>query len=186
MKIFKIIQKHYAVLGIGPPNQLAQKNAFNVRILIGFSLFGYLIASQLVYIFRVANGFIDYIVCICSTSAGIIVFIGFLSIVFQKSTLFKSIKNMEKLINSSKPCQGASILLRKLKWFISIGCKYPESKVFFLKTNRQVERLSEIIFMVMIKIAVHLLMLPKCIASFCDYFMTDAGRDSFILPFPMW
>lgn len=55
-----------------------------------------------------------------------------------------------------------------------------------MKTSRQVERLSRIIFLLFVKIALQLVMIPKCIASFSTYFMTDLGPDSFDLPAPMW
>lgn len=67
-----------------------------------------------------------------------------------------------------------------------LGCKYPKSRRFFLKTNRQAERLSEIVFTVVVKICVQLTILPKFVASLCVYFFTDAGRDSFQLPLPIW
>lgn len=67
-----------------------------------------------------------------------------------------------------------------------LGCKYPKSRRFFLKTRRQVERLSDVVFKAVIKIAVQFLMLPKCLVSYGVYFMTDSGSDSFELPVPMW
>lgn len=56
----------------------------------------------------------------------------------------------------------------------------------FEKTNQRVEKMSDFVFMVVAKIAVQCAILPKCIGSFGDYFMSDLGRDAFQLPFPMW
>lgn len=67
-----------------------------------------------------------------------------------------------------------------------VGCKYPKSRRFFWRINRQVEQLSEIIFKVIVKIALQCLMLPRSIASYSIYFFTDAGIESFQLPFTMW
>ena len=67
-----------------------------------------------------------------------------------------------------------------------LGCKYPESWRFFSKINEQVERLSGIVFMIVGKIALQFVMLPTCIASFGNYFLTDLGSDSFQLPIPIW
>lgn len=67
-----------------------------------------------------------------------------------------------------------------------LGCVYPQSKQFFFKANGQVERVCEIVLMVLMKIQLQLFMLPKCVASFSAYFFTDAGDESFQLPCPMW
>lgn len=104
MKIFTLIQTHYATLGIDrPSNQSTQTNPINNRILFGFSLFGCLISSQFVYIFCVANGFMDYIVCTCVTSESIIICVCLAAIVFRKAKLFGCIDNIEKLTNASEP-----------------------------------------------------------------------------------
>lgn len=66
------------------------------------------------------------------------------------------------------------------------GCKYLNSKRFFVKANRQVERSSEIIFTLLMKIALQCYMLPKCVVSFGAYFFIDLGGESFQLPLPMW
>lgn len=55
-----------------------------------------------------------------------------------------------------------------------------------MKTNQKVERLCEIVFMVFMKVAIQLIVLPKCIASFVAYFVGGLGSDSFELPVPMW
>lgn len=66
------------------------------------------------------------------------------------------------------------------------GCEYPRAEELFLKTNQRVERLSEIVFTAYLKILVQFVMLPKCIVSFCLYFIVDRGRDSFYLPIVLW
>ena len=68
-----------------------------------------------------------------------------------------------------------------------LGCrKRLKSRLLFFETNRKVEKLSEMIVFVIMKIALQCSILPKCIASIVDYFITDLGRDSFELPFPFW
>lgn len=195
MKIFRIIQKQYAIVGIGPYEQFTQKCPVNGREFLGFLLFGCLILTQLVYIYRVASSFMEYIVCICSVSGGIIVFVCFAAIVFGKISLFECIGWIENLIEISKMQSYRNYLY---KWFIlntisfqtlksfTSGCKYPISEAFFFKANQQIERLSEIVFMAMLKVLLQLLLLPKCIASFGIYFTTDSGSDSFQLPIPLW
>lgn len=67
-----------------------------------------------------------------------------------------------------------------------LGSRYPKSERLFLKTNQQVERMSEIVFMVMMKIALPIFLLPTCIISFSRYFFIDSRTDSFKSTFPMW
>lgn len=102
MKIFRNVQKRYKTLGIIPSNQSAQKCSFNTRIIVGFCLFAYLIVAQFVYILQVATGFMQYMGCICSASAGTIVFVCFAAVVLRKTTLFECIDQIEKLINTSE------------------------------------------------------------------------------------
>lgn len=74
----------------------------------------------------------------------------------------------------------------KIQNYRNSGCKYPKSRRFFIKINRQVELLCEYVFTVVVKIALQFVMLPKCIGSYAIYFITDSGRDSFQLPIPLW
>lgn len=95
MKIFQTLRKQLAIVGISPSNQ-----SFNERVFFGFSLFGCSVSSQFVYIY-VANSLMDSMECICSLSAGIIIFVCFVAVIFRKSTLFESVDNFEKLIDTS-------------------------------------------------------------------------------------
>lgn len=103
MKIFQTIQTHYAILGItNTTHQSTQKHPFSIRVFMGFLLFGSLNVLDFVYIFRVANGFTDYMNSICAASTSIIFSITFAAIVFRKSTLFGSIDSLEQLIDTSE------------------------------------------------------------------------------------
>lgn len=103
MKIFQTVRKQYVIVGINLSNQWTQKYPFSKRVLFGFLLFGYLILSQFVYSFHVADGFMEYVECVSSTSAGILVFVCFAAIDFRKTTLFEIIDNIEKLVDTSEP-----------------------------------------------------------------------------------
>lgn len=70
--------------------------------------------------------------------------------------------------------------------FKILGAKYPKSKKFLMKTVQQIELVGEMSYLLMIKILLQLVMLPKCIVSYCAYFISDSGRDSFQLPYPFW
>lgn len=192
MKIFQTIQTQYSILGVCPPNQSTQKFSVIWRYLVGFSLFVYLILSQFLYMVHVASGFMEYVQLICAISGTLLLFFGLAAIGFRKSTLFEIIDRIEKLIATSETTinhlffEFNFILRIKRNLCVFLGFKYPKSKAFFLKTNRQVERLSEIIFMLIMKIGLPGFMLPKCIVSLTVYIRTDTGRDAFELPIPMW
>lgn len=102
MKALTITQKHYAILGINSSNESTEKLTFNNRILFGFFLFGFTAACQFMFILFVANGFMEYMDCVCSLSATVLIFVCFAANVFRKATLFECIHNIEKLINASK------------------------------------------------------------------------------------
>lgn len=187
MKIFQTVQRHYAILGISSSNQLNEL----CKIVLFFFTFGCSIVLQFLYIFRVANGFMDYVEGICMTSSSIITFVSFSAIVFKKPVLFECIDNIERLINKSKSPYFQIVVIELfhskteiILWVL--GYAYPKSDALFLKTNLQVEQLCEFIFTLLVKILLQIVMLPKCIGSFGVYFFTDSGRDSFELPIPSW
>lgn len=103
MKMFDTIQNRYEVLGISPSNQWTQKLSFNGRVQFGFTLFGYVFASQFVYTFLVANGFMEYMECTSSILAGFVMFMCFVAIVLRRTLLFETIGNAEKILDTSKP-----------------------------------------------------------------------------------
>lgn len=96
MKIFGIIQMHYAILGISSSNQ------YSGRVLRSFILFGFSIAAHFVYMFRVADGFMELVESICATFGNIIMFVCFAAIAFKKKLLFECIDKIEKLIGTRK------------------------------------------------------------------------------------
>lgn len=101
MKVFKIVQRQYALLGISnATKQPTQNGPFNERILFGFLLQGCALLSSILYILWEVNGFLDYMVSICTISANSLVFVCFMANVSQKTTLFACIKRIEKLIDS--------------------------------------------------------------------------------------
>lgn len=195
MKVFHRIRKQYAMLGISPSsNQSTQNYLINGKILSGFLLFGCLISSQLACILCVASGFMDYVVCICATSASIIYSVCFTAVVCRKTTMFECFDRMEELVNTSEPfLKIRSTFLMQLHFenltkmncmFSILGSRYPESKRFFSKASRQVERLSKNIFTVIMKIVLPCFMLPTCVVVLSIYFVSDSGSDSFELPYP--
>lgn len=102
MKIFETIQRHYNSLGISSSHQLIQKYPFNARIFIGFLIFGVNAVSQFIYIVFVASDFMEYMNVICASSGSTIIFVCYAAIVYKKNRLFKTIDNIEQLIDSSE------------------------------------------------------------------------------------
>lgn len=195
MKIFEKAKMHYATLGISPSNQSIQNDPFNKKVLFGFLLFGCLLSSQFVYICRVNtnSGFMEYTNIICTASASALMFICFAVIFIRKAALFDCIDSTQIFIDISKAVDNWKLKISQIQFHSKnrthlciSGCAHPKSRKFFLKICQQTERLSEIIFMVVQKIPLQLVMLPKFIVSFGVYFITNSGSSSFQLPFPMW
>lgn len=103
MKFFQTVRKQFAVVGISSTSdQSTQKYPYNEKVLLTFLTYGCTLVSQTVYIFCVASGFMEYMECVSALFAGTIIFVCFAAIVFKKRTLFESIDDIEKLIDSSK------------------------------------------------------------------------------------
>lgn len=101
MKLFRSTQKSFAALGI-TPNQCVQMHAFNGKNLT--ILFLYLLSCIFffVYFFYVANNFREYVISIYMTSAAVVVAINYTTLVYHSLNVFKFIKNVEKMIDTSK------------------------------------------------------------------------------------
>lgn len=99
MKVFQTLQKQYEILGLSSSNQ---STSFSKRVFFVFSLYAYLLASQFVYIYHVASGFMGYMECICATLSSIIMFVCFAAVAFRRSIFFNTIDNIENLIETSK------------------------------------------------------------------------------------
>lgn len=103
LQIFQTVQRQYAILGISSSHQSNRKYPFSERVLFGFLLFGCNIVSHAVYIFHVADGFMEYVECICVTSGSILIYIGFAAIVLGQTAIFETIDKIGKLIDTSEP-----------------------------------------------------------------------------------
>lgn len=177
----------FQIIGVSPSNQAIRKYPFDERVLSVFLSIASYVILQCVYMFHGANSFMAQVECICSLFGAIMIFACFAAIEFRETTLFQSIGNIERLVDTSKT---TSNFWNKLVYFprftFILGSKYRKSKALFAKTTCQVERLSAIVFLVLVKITVPLVVLPKFIISFVVYFLTNSRSDSFALPYPMW
>lgn len=102
MKVFSIIRRRLAAVGIASSNRSNRKYPINGRIILGFLILGFIFSSQFVYTLYVANGLMEYVEVVGATSASALVFVAFTDIVFKQRLLFESIDGLEKLIESSK------------------------------------------------------------------------------------
>lgn len=105
MKAFQIVQKHYAILGIGCLSQQSTQNypnPFNEKILVSFLFYGCILSSHFIYIFHVASGYTEYIESISATCGVIITLICYATVVFKRNAPFKLIENVEQFIATSE------------------------------------------------------------------------------------
>lgn len=67
-----------------------------------------------------------------------------------------------------------------------LGRKYPTSQIIYDENFEVIKKWDGLVNLFVMRISLHGAMWSKYIASFAIYFVTDLGRDSFALPFPMW
>ena len=91
MKLFQIIQKNFAFLGIRPIQP-----RFNWRSVTIFHIFTLAITFSAVFLFFKANTFLEYAQNAYVTTTVFTVWIGFLSFLIQKQKLFQLIDDFEK------------------------------------------------------------------------------------------
>lgn len=192
VKVFEIVQRHYAALGIRPTNHSSAKCPINKRVLTTISFLLCSIVLHAVYMFQMAAGFMEFVECICTTYASCMITGCFTIIVLQKDSLFESIGNLEKLIDTREALFDRAnwnfigIFVLNSSNSLGLGCAHPKSRRFLLLVRQQVEQLSEIVFTAMLKVALQCFILPPCVVSFGVYIFTDAGTEAFQLPLPMW
>lgn len=63
---------------------------------------------------------------------------------------------------------------------------YPKSSTLIDEADRITEKLSEIVYFVIVKVTTVCAVLLKPTFVFFIYFTTDLGRDAFELPGPLW
>lgn len=114
MKLFQLIQRNFAILGI---NSTQNRSLFNYKIFLGFLLLGLTMISNLVYILREATSFFEYIQCICPILVAITMIISFLSFVFNTSTLVEFYNFAENNIDGEWKSTRNLHQFRSCGWF---------------------------------------------------------------------
>lgn len=69
---------------------------------------------------------------------------------------------------------------------LKLGHDYPASMALYTKTNEKVEKVTELIYLVVVKVTPVCVVFPKFLASLNLYLTTDLGNDALELPLPMW
>lgn len=83
-------------------------------------------------------------------------------------------------------CQLNHFKFIKLKKLCIQELECPKSKRKYEKTNRNMEKWSEIVYFLTVKVTVVCLIGPRFVVSFFVYFTTNLGADAFELPILTW
>lgn len=101
MKIFEIIENHFASVGL-TASQSLQSNRFDVKNVIIISIFGLNIILTGAYVAFTANDFEEYVDSLYGCSTVLNLFIAFGYLMLQMQNLFKFIVKLKNTINKSE------------------------------------------------------------------------------------
>lgn len=101
MQTFHVMQKNYAILGIGQA-QAKEKYLLNVRNFLTFFMLSGAASLSCVHLYYEAKTFKDYAEAIYTGSSLIVSAILFVFVVSDMRLLIKCFLNIEKLVNESK------------------------------------------------------------------------------------
>lgn len=73
-----------------------------------------------------------------------------------------------------------------VKTYPNLGLEHTSPKIMYEKTNQLAEKISEILYFLIVKVSVPGLVLPRAALSYFVYYTTDARSDAFQLPIPTW
>lgn len=96
MKLFQVIQKKIAFLGIS-----SNQPFFNAKSMLTFLFFGLGISFSIMFIFY-ANTFLEYIENIFVIITELLSGIDFIIVLLQREKFFKFIDNIEEYVDKSK------------------------------------------------------------------------------------
>ena len=179
MELFKTFRKNFAVFGI-----TSNARPLHSREIISAFLMNCLTAILCwMFLFCVANTFIEYTIGIYIASALTVVAICFTIVVFQIQNIFEFIEECEQITQKGKKiykqivCRTTSFIFFFLE---------PESKAMYSEIDHQIEKWSQIVYIVIAKITPVCFISPIFIYSLVIYFTTDLGNDAFELPLTVW
>lgn len=191
MKFFQTVQKVLELLGFIRNHGGYRYYPFSIRHFRATVLYLVTIMSIFIYTIHSADSaeaeeYLDsfYIFSVSST-----IFISFAHNTFKMTKLFNFLDHCGEMCEK---CKSNFVLLSNCfvvnfswncckKWS---DLEYPERKEKLHQTNRLAELLSKILLLLVVKIGVPGLILPKVVLSFYKYFGTDARNNAFELPIP--
>lgn len=98
MKIFETNQRTFALIGISPPES-DQKHSFNVKNSSMFSLLVLGTISSTLYLFCVADTFLDFVNCVNIILGYGVAALVFLIVIFKMKQWFDVIKNLQEIFD---------------------------------------------------------------------------------------
>lgn len=101
MQTFQVMQKSFAILGIGEKQSL-QKHLINVRNMAALCMLCAAVTLNCVHLYHEAKTFKDYADGIYTGSSLIVAAILFTIIISDMRQVVKCLKNIEKLVNKSE------------------------------------------------------------------------------------
>lgn len=157
MKVLNVILKNFAFLGLNPYHRF-NLNLFLVTAIIIWSHF-----SNCMYLFCVASTFQEYTLSINSTSTTTLMILVYVVMVWNAQK-FRDFINLLEMVTEKRHL----------------------SRIKVLETAQQVEKISKIVFFVVLQLFPPGTMIPVLVVSFIKYYSTGSGEDAFQLPLAMW
>lgn len=187
LKAFETIQMNLAMAGFDR-KLAAQSVPLNGKILMCFLLLGPGITFISVHTFNYAETFFEYTQSVYMTTSGIFITMTLIVLILKVQKIFEFINCCNNFINTSKLNFKATQrkYLSSLLITIDFSIEIRGNKINLQQTNQFEEKLSKILFFIMIKLTPAFGILPWFIYVFFVYFTSDLGPEAFKLPFPMW
>lgn len=189
-QIFESLQRNFAYAGIAA-NLARQSYPFNGAVTFGLLFLGFDIVSLLLFIAYDAEQFDEYTQAVNNLSVLTLITVALLILIVKIKQLFEFIDSGNDLVNISE-LDTKSILSHRVcrNYAINVvnilGLKYSPSSSIFRKVIRFEQKLSNIIFFILVKVIPVFVCTPVVISAFLKYFATDLGTDAFELIYPMW
>lgn len=185
MIISPSIESYFVGLGVN------LQYPFNARLLMSYFVFISGTFSGFVELFHVAETIQEYAQSYFATAAVTAAGLSFAIVASKIQKLSVFIHDLENIMQRrefafhtiiSNQIKSNSIAMMN---GIS-GRKYPTSLVIYDENFEIIKKWDGWVNLFVMRISLHGAMWSKYLASFAIYFLTDLGRDSFALPFPMW
>lgn len=182
MKYFQSAQKLLAIVGISPTRKPFNQRALMVSLL--YALNSVLICA---YFGWEANSFREYVDATYASTASISMNIYFAIMVYQKENIFNLIETMDEIAERSESYSCLNYIQKAdSESKNTLGSKRLASKAMYDETNRQIEKWTKIIDVVVVKVTSRFAIIPQIVLCYFLYFTTDLGNDAFELPFAIW